>query len=90
MTRDLLWEIGLEEMPARFLPPAIKQLGELAAAAFGEHGLGFEKINVYASPRRLSLLVTALDEKAADQETEVKGPAKKAAYDENGQPTKAL
>ena len=88
--KDLLWEIGLEEMPARFLPPAIKQLGELAADAFGNAGLGYEEINVYATPRRLSLLVKGLDEKAADQETEVKGPAKKAAYDDNGEPTKAL
>ena len=90
MTKDLLWEIGLEEMPARFLPPAIKQMGELAAECFGNAGLSYEKLEVYATPRRLTLLVNGLAEKAADLETEVKGPARKAAYDENGQPTRAL
>jgi glycyl-tRNA synthetase beta chain len=90
MTRDLLWEIGVEEIPARFLPGAVEQLKQLSEEALAAAGLAYAQLDVYATPRRLALLVTALAEKALDQETEVKGPAKSAAYDAAGQPTKAL
>ncbi len=88
--RDLLWEIGTEEIPARFMSPALAQLKELAAAALGERRLAYEDIRVYGSPRRLALLVFGLDEKQADEETEVKGPSQKAAFDADGNPTRAL
>lgn len=90
MTKDLLWEVGVEEIPARFLPPAIKQMAQLAGDAFAAAGLSYEELHTYATPRRLALAVSGLAEKAADVETEVKGPAKKAAFDETGQPTRAL
>lgn len=90
MTKDLLWEVGVEEIPARFLPPAIKQMAQLAGDAFAAAGLSYEELHTYATPRRLALAVSGLAEKAADVETEVKGPAKKAAFDEAGQPTRAL
>ena len=90
MAKDLLWELGVEEVPARFLPPVIKQLQELAEEGFRNAGLSYDELKVLATPRRLTLLVTALAEKAADLEAEAKGPAVKAAYDEAGQPTKAL
>ncbi len=90
MTRELLWEIGAEEIPARFLPDLIQQIQRLSAAALAENGLTYASLEVLATPRRLTLLVHELIEKAADVETEVKGPSLKAAYDEAGQPTKAL
>lgn len=90
MTKDLLLEIGTEEIPARFFEPALKQMAELAAAALQANQLPYGEIKTYGTPRRLTLLVTNLPEKQADRQTEVKGPAKKAAYDESGQPTKAL
>jgi len=90
MAKDLLWEIGLEEIPARFLPPVVKQMGSLAAEALANAGLEYEKLDVYATPRRLALAVTALSERSADSETLVKGPAKAAAFDEKGEPTRAL
>lgn len=90
MTKVLLWELGTEEIPARFLPDLIQQITRLAGAGLRENGLGYEKLRVMATPRRLTLLVQGLDEKAADVETELKGPSLKAAYDDAGQPTKAL
>ncbi len=90
MTKDLLWEIGVEEIPARFLPSTVKQMKELAEQGFAAAGLVYQRLDTYATPRRLALMVEGLAEKAADQEVEAKGPAKKAAYDEQGQPTRAL
>lgn len=90
MTKDLLLEIGTEEIPARFFEPALKQMAELAASALQANQLPYGEIKTYGTPRRLTLLITNLPEKQADRQTEVKGPAKKAAYDESGQPTKAL
>lgn len=90
MSKDLLWEIGVEEIPARFLPPAIEQIEQLAKDTFDEAGLDYEKMHVYATPRRLTLMIDGLAEKACDRECEVKGPAKKTAFDETGRPTQAL
>ena len=89
-TRDFLLEIGLEEIPARFLPPAVEQLDSLARQAFAAVGLKFAELHIYATPRRLAVLVTALAEKADDVMTEVKGPSVSAAFDAEGMPTKAL
>lgn len=90
MTKDLLWEIGVEEVPARFLPPVVTQMTKLAEEAFATAGLGYDTLNIYATPRRLTLLVNGLAECSEDTRTEAKGPAVKAAYDADGNPTKAL
>ena len=84
MSKDLLWEIGMEEIPARFLPPAIEQIEQLTKDTFDEAGLDYEQMHVYATPRRLTLMIDGLSEKARDRESEVKGPAKKTAFDEAG------
>ena len=60
MTKDLLWEVGVEEIPARFLPPAIKQMEQLAREAFGEAGLAYDELHTYATPRRLTLAIAGL------------------------------
>jgi len=90
MSKALLWELGTEEIPARFLPDLIQQITRLAGNGLQENGLAYESLRVLATPRRLTLQVEGLAEKAADVETEVKGPSLKAAYDGEGQPTKAL
>ena len=90
MAKDLLWEIGTEEIPARFMSAALQQLRQLAAEGLQEARLPYEKIAVYGTPRRLALLVTNLAEKQDDLSQEVRGPAQKAAFDENNRPTKAL
>lgn len=90
MAKDLLFEIGTEEIPARFMEPAIKQMRELAEAGLKEHRLAFSGINVYGTPRRLALFVSKLEETQGDLAEEVKGPSEKAAYDAAGNPTKAV
>ncbi|MBM7855792.1 glycyl-tRNA synthetase beta chain [Desulfohalotomaculum tongense] len=89
MAKDFLLEIGTEEIPARFINPALKQFKELAEKAFEEHRLKYEEIKTYGTPRRLVLYVKQLDEQQAELTKEAKGPAKKVAFDEEGNPTKA-
>ncbi len=86
---ELLFEIGCEEMPARFVPPAIEQMVSLARAELAGQGLGFAEIKAHGTPRRLALVVTGLDQGQADREEVALGPPVKAAYDAEGQPTKA-
>jgi len=90
MTKDLLLEIGTEEIPARFMEPALSQMAELAKTLLDHENLSYHEIKTYGTPRRLTLLVNGLPEKQDDRKVLAKGPAKKAAYDAEGQPTKAL
>jgi len=90
MANDFLLEIGTEEIPAKFSPVAMTQLEEQARKRLTELRLPFTDLKVFATPRRLALLVTGLEEKQEDLSVEVKGPAVKAAYDAKGAPTKAV
>ncbi|CCO09109.1 glycine--tRNA ligase subunit beta [Desulforamulus hydrothermalis] len=90
MAKDFLLEIGIEEMPARFLGPALAQLKELAAKTLQEQRLAYGDIHTYGTPRRLVLHVKELADHQAALAKEVKGPAKKAAFDVDGNPTKAI
>ena len=90
MAKDLLFEIGIEEIPARFMEPALKELKKIMAESLAEAGLAYEKLEAYGTPRRIALLIDKLDEVQPDREAESKGPALKAAYDADGKPTKAL
>jgi glycyl-tRNA synthetase beta chain len=84
-----LLEIGTEEIPARFMEAALAQLKELAEKTLAEERISFEQVLVYGTPRRLALMVKELVEKQQDRVEEVKGPARKAAFDSEGLPTKA-
>lgn len=86
---DLLLEIGLEEVPAKFMPPALAELKQLAFEKLQEARIGFEEVQTYGTPRRIALLVKNIAEKQQDLQEEVKGPSVKAAYDQDGNPTKA-
>jgi len=90
MANDFLLELGTEEIPAKFSPGAMTQLEEQARKRLGELRLPFKNLEIFATPRRLALIVTGLEEKQEDLSLEVKGPAVKAAYDANGAPTKAV
>lgn len=90
MAKDFLLEVGIEEMPARFLSPALAQLKELTAKTLQEQRIEYSEIQTYGTPRRLVLYVKAVAENQATLEKEVKGPAKKAAFDVEGNPTKAI
>lgn len=87
--RDLLLEIGCEEIPARFISEALKQLREKAEKLLSEHYLSFEDVFTYGTPRRLVLLVKRLAEEQPPREEKIKGPSWEAAYDREGRPTKA-
>lgn len=87
--REVLLEIGLEEMPARYVTSSIHQLAEKVTRWFEEHKIAFGEVKCYSTPRRLAVLVKDVSEKQDDIHEEVKGPAKKIALDENGNWTKA-
>jgi len=86
---SVLLEIGTEEVPSRFLPNAIRDLKALAAKTFEEYRVDHADIVSYATPRRLSVIVTNIAAAQKDVVREVFGPAKKAAFDDQGKPTKA-
>jgi len=90
MSKDLLFEIGTEEIPAKYMPSALEQVKSLAASMFKENRINHGEIKVYGTPRRIVLYVENISENQQDMEELVKGPSKKAAYDEAGNPTKAL
>ena len=88
MSKYLL-EIGTEELPYRFIPQAIEQLKNGFEGFLNGNKVGFDKVDVYATPRRLAVIVSGLVEKSEDEEKIVKGPIAKVAFDENGNLTKA-
>lgn len=88
-TAELLLEIGTEEIPARFLPEAQRHLSELLAKRLAELDLTFGEIGVYSTPRRLLAVVRALSTRQPDRAVEKLGPAKRVAFDDDGNPTKA-
>lgn len=89
MAKDFLLEIGTEEIPAKFAPGVINQLQEQAKKHLEELRLDYGELKVYTTPRRFAVLIQGLAEKQRDFTAEVKGPAVKAAYDADGNPTKA-
>ncbi len=88
--KSFLLEIGTEEIPARFLNPALNQMKELTHNLLEEKRITYEAIKVLGTPRRMAVFVSGLAEAQTSILTEVKGPAGKVAYDTEGQPTKAL
>lgn len=89
MAKDFLFEIGTEELPAKFAPGVLKQLEEKARKQLQDLRLDFSELKVYTTPRRMAVQITGLAEKQTDLSAEVKGPALKAAHDAEGNPTKA-
>ena len=84
MNKDLLLEIGTEEMPAKFLPELVVQLEKSAAAELTRQLIPFEKIKAYATPRRLAVLAYSLPEQQDGSFLEYKGPSLKIARNEDG------
>ncbi|MTD38777.1 glycine--tRNA ligase subunit beta [Erwinia sp. CPCC 100877] len=89
MAKDLLLEIGLEEMPAHAVTPSKEQLEQKIIIFLDEHHLNYETVQSFSTPRRLAVRVTKLPEQQEDTQEEVKGPAKKIALDEQGNWSKA-
>ncbi|MCX7828921.1 MAG: glycine--tRNA ligase subunit beta [Thermanaerothrix sp.] len=86
--RDLLFEIGTEEIPASFLSFGLEEIKRLAKEEFEGAGLRYGGMESYGTPRRLTLYVKSLSERQEDLEEEVRGPLWSQAFDPNGYPTK--
>jgi glycyl-tRNA synthetase beta chain len=89
MPKELLFEIGMEEIPSAYLPPALEDLKAAASRLLAEQRLAFTAIRTLGTPRRLVLVVDGLAERQADARREVVGPPKAAAFDAEGKPTRA-
>lgn len=89
MAKDLLFEIGMEEMPARFARGAMEQLTERVEKWLSDSVIPHGAVESYATPRRIAVLVRDVAEKQEDVHEEVKGPSRKIALDENGAWSKA-
>lgn len=90
MNNDLLFEIGTEEIPAKYMPSTLQQVKGIAESMLKDNRISFGEVNTYGTPRRIALIVKNIAEQQADLEELVKGPSGKAAYDQEGNPTKAL
>ncbi len=90
MTRDLLFEIGVEELPSTYIAPALEQLERAVRAGLQEARLAFDDVVTYGAPRRLAVFVADVVARQRDHEEEAMGPATKVAFDAEGRPTKAL
>lgn len=82
-------EIGLEEIPAHVVTPSAAQLVEKTEKFLKEQRMDFDEVQTYSTPRRLTVKVTGLADKQPDIQEEAKGPAKKIAYDKDGNWSKA-
>lgn len=89
MSKNLLLEIGTEEMPANIMSGVVDQLKALAASQFKAHRIAAENITIYATPRRLAVLVKDAADRQPDEEVKKRGPSIKAAFDADGNPTRA-
>ncbi len=87
--KELLLEIGAEEIPAGFVPQALTDLENLAQKELGANRIDFNGIKTFGTPRRLVLVIEAVSEKQRDEETQKIGPSRQAAFDSKGNPTKA-
>ncbi|MDR2947286.1 MAG: glycine--tRNA ligase subunit beta, partial [Candidatus Adiutrix sp.] len=88
-TVDLILELGVEEIPASYFAPAISFLEEKLCKTLADSRLPFERFKIWGAPRRLALGLWGLTAQQPDVEEEVVGPPLSAAYDGNGNPTKA-
>jgi glycyl-tRNA synthetase beta chain len=87
--KSFLLEIGTEEIPARFISDGANLLKDSIVRVFEDSGIGFGNISLYATPRRLAIVVDEVSEKQKDKKIEIPGPPKKISYDSEGRPTAA-
>ncbi|CAN5143402.1 glycine--tRNA ligase subunit beta [soil metagenome] len=84
---NYLLEIGVEELPAGFVPEAEERLRELLRANLIDANIAFKQIRSYSTPRRLTAIVEAIANVQTTTEKKVKGPAVKSSFDANNKPT---
>ncbi|MEI6845951.1 MAG: glycine--tRNA ligase subunit beta, partial [Candidatus Firestonebacteria bacterium] len=82
MSKDLLFEIGAEEIPASYIASAMQQLQDNLKKLFSENKIEIKgELTLYSTPRRLALLIKGVSEMQEDVTLELVGPPKKAAFD---------
>jgi len=89
MPKDLLYEIGVEEIPASFVLPALDQMQDSLREGLEQARLQFGDVLTYGTPRRLAIIVKDVSERQPDVDQEYKGPPADRAFDDSGAPTKA-
>lgn len=89
MAKELLLEVGTEEIPSQYLSQALELMEELASRILTENRLPHQKIASYATPRRLVLYVGGLPERQSATGREIQGPPRSVAFDDRGYPTPA-
>ncbi len=89
-TKDFLFELGTEELPPKSLANLSRALGQEITAGLEKAGLNHGEVTLYAAPRRLALWIRDLQTEQADQESLRKGPSEAAAFDEEGNPSRAV
>lgn len=89
MAKELFLEIGTEEIPAGFIPVALRDLERMFRTEFEKARIPFGEIKTFATPRRLALCMTEVAEEQERQHIEATGPSTKVAFDGQGNPTKA-
>src|SRR5438445_4450516 len=90
MDRELLLEIGCEELPASWLPPLTNQIGDIVRAQLQEHRLPAETpVETFSTPRRLTVRISRVPERQTDFEELVNGPSVSAGFKPDGTPTPA-
>ncbi|WP_324717915.1 glycine--tRNA ligase subunit beta [Carboxydochorda subterranea] len=87
--KDLLVELGVEELPARFVEIGRRQLVEALKRSLEQARLGCAECRGYATPRRLAALARGVPERQSEQESLVRGPSQRVAFDAQGRPTQA-
>ena len=86
--KELLLEIGTEEIPAGFIPQALNDLESLARKELEANRIDFDGVKTFGTPRRLVLVIESVSEKQRDEEIKKIGPSKQAAFDSKGNPPK--
>lgn len=89
MTADFLVELGTEELPPKALKTLMTAFATGIEAGLNSNGLGFARVDAYASPRRLAVVVRDLDSETPVKDVVVWGPPAQVAFDKEGKPSKA-
>ncbi|MGI6113829.1 MAG: glycine--tRNA ligase subunit beta [Mahellales bacterium] len=89
INKNVVLEIGMEEVPSKFMPSSIGQLEEKARHLLDDNRIPYDDVRAYGTPRRLVVNVIGIAQQQRDLTEEVKGPSAKIAFDKDGKPTKA-
>ncbi|MBU0568121.1 glycine--tRNA ligase subunit beta [bacterium] len=89
MRKDMLLEIGTEEIPAGYIQPALWQMERLAKNLLESERIGFGEVKTFGTPRRLALFVKGVSTSGEERIVEIVGPPKRVAFEKCGEPAKA-